>query len=272
MSKVDWSKAPEDAQFYSLKLYRKHVGGLEYSFRTGRWVQTFFDSMNLHKIQDDFEIRPEPEVKTYTGQMTADQLRNTKIRIESVEHGKAFREMVSKVTQHSTEGCAFLNRALFLVVDNDGFVAYEDSDLEYFNDYPYAEIKWQPAVSDEPTPEEDEAFAALEAKSGAKAEGWNGEGLPPAGIECEFNHPDFGWTGCATIGVFRGEMVCAPNGGGFYQGSASMYRPAKSEREKWLESAMECLTLDGRCTPEDFIGMAHDAMVRGDLPVPKVKK
>jgi len=59
--------------------------------------------------------------------------------------------------------------------------------------------------------------------------------VPEVGVECEFDHPNFGWTSCEPIGRFRGKMVCAPNGGGFYQGHEFNYRPIKSERELLIE-------------------------------------
>jgi hypothetical protein len=61
------------------------------------------------------------------------------------------------------------------------------------------------------------------------------EWVPGVGDECEFKHPQFGWTGCIIIGPFRDAIVCAPNGGGFYQGMPSDYRPVKTEREELID-------------------------------------
>lgn len=65
-------------------------------------------------------------------------------------------------------------------------------------------------------------------------------------IECEFNHPEFGWTGCDTIGWFRGLMVCAPNGGGFYGGEKGDFRPVKTDKEKWIEEAYKTYKESGK--------------------------
>lgn len=48
--------------------------------------------------------------------------------------------------------------------------------------------------------------------------GWDGEGLPPVGIDVEVFH-EGRWVAAATVGEFGHHepcMVCAPNGGGFY--------------------------------------------------------
>lgn len=59
----------------------------------------------------------------------------------------------------------------------------------------------------------------------------NNDWLKP-NIECEFNHPNFGWVECETIGWFRDKMVCAVNGSGFYQGYKDKFRPAISKKER----------------------------------------
>ncbi len=80
---------------------------------------------------------------------------------------------------------------------------------------------------------------------------WNVEGLPPVGIECEFRHSDFGWTGCTTIGLFRNNMVCAPNGGGFYQGTADYFRPIQSERDKVIAAAINAVVAEANKEERD---------------------
>lgn len=102
---------------------------------------------------------------------------------------------------------------------------------------------------------------------------WDGEGLPPAGIECEYLHHVFGWTGCTTIGLFNGNMVCAPNRGGFYAGDSSMFRPIKSDREKFVESATSLyIDVKDDCRmPVDFdeiMGLMYDGLKSGRLPLP----
>lgn len=55
--------------------------------------------------------------------------------------------------------------------------------------------------------------------------------LPPVGVECEFRHPVFGWTGCDIVGHYRLSAVCAPNGGQFYGGAVGDFRPIRAERD-----------------------------------------
>lgn len=99
MSKVDWSKAPEDAEFFSMGGFRKYVpnerigrGVDEYyyltedcvkdylspeafernkGFLTGRWRLSIYESLHDHMQYSDFELRPKeikvidkPEVAT----------------------------------------------------------------------------------------------------------------------------------------------------------------------------------------------------------------
>jgi hypothetical protein len=75
---------------------------------------------------------------------------------------------------------------------------------------------------------------------------WRGpeDGLPPVGIECEFHHPDFGWTGCTVVGHFRHEAICTPNGGNYYGGMAEEFRPIRSEEDKAVEEMMKFAPVD----------------------------
>src|SRR5690554_5561947 len=72
---------------------------------------------------------------------------------------------------------------------------------------------------------------------------WRGpeDGLPPVGIECEFHHPDFGWTGCTVVGHFRHEAICAPSGGNYCGGMAEEFRPIRSEEDKAVEELTEVI-------------------------------
>lgn len=68
-----------------------------------------------------------------------------------------------------------------------------------------------------------------------KSEKW----MPEVGEECEvLLYPESGaWAGCEIIGPFRNGIVCAPDGGGFRMFSVEMFRPIKTEREKFIEQA-----------------------------------
>ncbi len=90
--------------------------------------------------------------------------------------------------------------------------------------------------------------------------------VPEVGEECEFNHPTFGWTGCTIIGPFRSAIVCAPNGGGFYQGLPSDYRKIKTEREEFMERVVyETLNMCSEQLRERIANELYDAGCRFDL-------
>lgn len=57
MSKADWSKAPEDAQFFSLGIFRKHHNGNEYCWLDSKWRSECFDDIDWHKNHEGFEMR-----------------------------------------------------------------------------------------------------------------------------------------------------------------------------------------------------------------------
>ena len=84
--------------------------------------------------------------------------------------------------------------------------------------------------------------------------------VPKVGVECEYNHPILGWTGCTPIGLFHGNMICAPNGGGFYKGRDFEFRPIKSERELFIETAKS--VWNGTYVSESILGELYDAGFR----------
>ena len=57
--KIDWSKAPVDAVFYSMGYFRKLVGLKEYHTLPGNyWSPTFYTDLKSHKKASDFEWNP----------------------------------------------------------------------------------------------------------------------------------------------------------------------------------------------------------------------
>ena len=58
MSKVDWSNAPKDAQFFSGGCFFKHVGSNEYCWDGSMWGCTVLCDMDHRKRSPDFEMRP----------------------------------------------------------------------------------------------------------------------------------------------------------------------------------------------------------------------
>lgn len=63
--KVDWSKAPEGAEFFSAYSFRKHVDGVEYAYEDDMWVVIEpSEPIHIHaRDYHDFEVRPASVVK-----------------------------------------------------------------------------------------------------------------------------------------------------------------------------------------------------------------
>lgn len=57
-NQIDWSTAPEDAQFYSAISFRKHGSGEEYHWTGDEWAETFFETIREHERYLDFQRRP----------------------------------------------------------------------------------------------------------------------------------------------------------------------------------------------------------------------
>lgn len=148
-------------------------------------------------------------------------------------------------------------------------------------------LEKRPVADGQPTPEEEEAFKYMEnakLNSGETLEDsinntvkapdldseWDGEGLPPVGSDCFLllGFDDFGKCKITYIGdgVFCYRHYKSDKE---YTGSlnAAVFRPIKSDREKRVEAAMNGLSYAVDEHPEDMIGMIHDAMASGQLPV-----
>ncbi len=60
-TKVDWSLAPEDAEFYSAFCFRKYIDGVEYAYEYDKWTKVVDPSEPIHiheRDYHDFEERP----------------------------------------------------------------------------------------------------------------------------------------------------------------------------------------------------------------------
>lgn len=60
MSKIDWSKAPEDAQFYSGGHFRKYEQDEEFQWvdECTTWYETDYETLAEHRCYPDFQMRP----------------------------------------------------------------------------------------------------------------------------------------------------------------------------------------------------------------------
>ena len=67
---------------------------------------------------------------------------------------------------------------------------------------------------------------------------WNGEGLPPVGVECEVLFL-FNWIRCKIIGTDGPAVVFAVDGAGYDASTdASDFRPIRTHKQRVIESAM----------------------------------
>ena len=57
MSKVDWSKAPEGAEFYANHYFYRSMSGINFWFNYGSWRISMFHKEKL-KMMPDYESRP----------------------------------------------------------------------------------------------------------------------------------------------------------------------------------------------------------------------
>lgn len=108
---------------------------------------------------------------------------------------------------------------------------------------------------------------------------WNGEGLPPIGVECEIEYNVNCWRPLIIIAEgkhtyfvrytdLQDEYLLQKTG-------RLVFRPIRTERERWVYAA--CAVFHGRCMHDysgqhfaDAMGAVYDAMQSGELKVPEV--
>lgn len=140
MNNVDWTKAPEGAEFYANGEWFKESGTALLSFSDGEWTEYvgLLANQMIKALQKepDYQQRPEePKVKHYTGQMTKEELKHTKIRILSPEHSKAFQEMCFEAgvcweLDIRTKQVGHTEKRYIYVMDNT--IYHDDDTHEYF--------------------------------------------------------------------------------------------------------------------------------------------
>lgn len=135
-------------------------------------------------------------------------------------------------------------------------------------------LEKRPVAGDQPTPEEEEAFKAMDNTvcEGSVASVWDGEGLPPVGILCEaFDHAKGEWV--------KGKMLMHGNSDhAFASGSpekwsklfwACKFRPIKSDREQWVEDCEDLIS--GYATWSAAAEAMYYALKSGKIKLPEVE-
>ena len=108
---------------------------------------------------------------------------------------------------------------------------------------------------------------------------WNGEGLPPIGTVCEMlvgddligdrvlimgYYNDLVWV---TVQFWDDGVVYHGRHNTFTLTQDLTFRPTKSDKEKWVEQL--CKTLSIVPNGSDWLDAIYDALISGELPIPK---
>lgn len=107
---------------------------------------------------------------------------------------------------------------------------------------------------------------------GEQQTGWNVEGLPPVGWHGECSSDKSDWYECV---VLRDGFIAHSDtqlGKEFWRVDSIdglSFRPLSSERERWVEQALNVLQKDPCAMPAQLMGMIYDAIKSGTLPVPE---
>lgn len=109
---------------------------------------------------------------------------------------------------------------------------------------------------------------------------WNGEGLPPAGCECEC-HVDEGVIHCIVVGYdFDGKAVVMRNVPArkyfSIQANSGRIKPLRTEADRKREVAIEAILSDMRTIPcdldlRDEVAVIYDAIAAGKIPGVKLE-
>ena len=113
--------------------------------------------------------------------------------------------------------------------------------------------------------------------------GWNGEGLPPVGTVCEVLNINT-WHLTKIIGYDNGLPVFKVDWSERYCyacGEDFKFSPLKSDKEKWIDQAVEILSNDytrvtdivkNRGYFEGAAVVIYEALISGELLIPEVRK
>lgn len=103
---------------------------------------------------------------------------------------------------------------------------------------------------------------------------WDGEGLPPAGVECEFKCSTGEWVTVEITAIARSGVCFVERGknGENYVSFSGEFRPLRTEAEKLRESAINDIAiLIGRGTFFQDAERIYDAIAAGEIPGVKLE-
>lgn len=103
---------------------------------------------------------------------------------------------------------------------------------------------------------------------------WNGEGLPPAGCECEFISNDTSWGVVRVIGMDDDKAVIKPSGEIYYgitPSNRQVFRPPRTEAEMKHEAVLESICAVLEMVAQDYkrsdeAKLIYEAIAAGKIP------
>ncbi|MBB0589826.1 hypothetical protein G7M54_24265 [Escherichia coli] len=103
---------------------------------------------------------------------------------------------------------------------------------------------------------------------------WNGEGLPPAGCECEFISNDTSWGVVRVIGMDDDKVVIKPSGEIYYgitPSNRQVFRPLRTEAEMKHEAVLESICAVLEMVAQDYkrsdeAKLIYEAIAAGKIP------
>ena len=103
---------------------------------------------------------------------------------------------------------------------------------------------------------------------------WNGVGLPPVGTVCELSNCGRDYEEVEIL--FTSNTYCIVKyeqcREQHYYWSSIKFRPIKPDKEKWIEKAVNIYFSRTPCDKLDRFGLLYDALISGELPIPRGDK
>lgn len=106
-------------------------------------------------------------------------------------------------------------------------------------------------------------------------QGWNGEGLPPIGVECEIEY---------NVNCWRPLIIIAEGKHTYFvrytdlqdedllqKTGRLVFRPLRTERDQWVDAAHKIANDNSGSATFRAIGAVYDAIKSGDLKAPEVE-
>lgn len=117
------------------------------------------------------------------------------------------------------------------------------------------------------------------ALAASQKQAWNGEGLPPVGVECECSWAGDEWQPCEMLFTSNQLVVVKLKESGIedaYNIGDVTFRPLRTEAERKREVAIDAILSDMRTIPcdlalRDEVAVIYDAIAAGKIPGVKLE-